>query len=263
VVMRVDGEAVTDREFDLFIQSLPEQMQQMAMTPEGRREIANQIVRMKVLEKEGRRLGAENDPDVALKMDFSRTNVFVEYAVRKIATTEGQAALRSEYEKEKSKFVATTLRHILIAYQGGSVPARNGKSPSVEEAMAKANLVEQKLKEGAPFAEVASAVSDDPNSAANGGMLGAIPNSALPPELQSTISALPPGGVSAPVRTQYGIHIIKVEDRKPQTFDEVKPMLERRAQQVAVTSAIERLQKQAKVEFDPRFFPEAGKPPRG
>lgn len=262
VIMRVNGEPVTDREFALFMQTLPEQMQALAATPGGRNELANQIVKLKVLEQEGRKLGAARDPEVATKMEFGKTNVYVEYALQKIAKSAGDAELRADYEKNKASFASTELSHILVAYRGGAIPPRSGEALPLEDAMKKAQAIEAKLRSGAEFGPMAAQYSDDQTTADSGGSLGPVAPGALPPDVQSVIDHLGKGEISGPVRTQFGIHIFKVIDRKAQTFEEVKPLLQRRAQQNAVTAAVERLQKSAKVERDPRFFgtPE---PPRG
>ena len=264
VVMRVNGEPVTDREFALFVQSLPEQAQAFAVTGTGRREIANQLVKMKVLEQQARKLGAENDPDVVAKMDFGRTNVFVEYALVKIASAgSSEAALRAEYEKNKASFGATELSHIVIAYQGGAIQPRAGEPLPLDKALQKAMSIEASLRGGTPFEEVAKQESDDQSTAANGGKLGPLPPGALPPEIQSVVDKLQPGEISAPVRSQFGIHIFRLDSRRPQSFDEVKALLQRRVQQGIVTGEVDKLQKAAKVELDPKFFSGPEKAPRG
>lgn len=263
VVMRVNGEPITDREFALFVQSLPEQVQAYAANATGRRAIANQMVKLKVLEQEARKLGAEHDPDVVSKMEFGRTNVFVEYALQKIAQSTPEAELRAEYEKNKASFSVTQLSHILIAVKGGAIPPRAGDALTPDQAMQKANAVEAELKKGAPFEQLVSQVSDDQSTVATGGKLGALPRGALPPELQAAVDKLKPGEVSPPVRSQFGIHIFRVDGREPQKFEEVKALLQRQSQQGVVTRAVDRLQKSAKVELDPKFFSGPEKAPRG
>ena len=263
VVMSVNGEPVTDREFALFVQALPEQMQAFAMNPAGRREIAKQLVKLKVLEQEGRKLGATDDPEVLARMKFGQTNVFVDYALQKLSANTSEAELRAEYEKNKASFGATELSHIVVAYRGGAIPARSGEAPPFEQAMQKANAIEAQIKGGTPFDQLARNVSDDQSTAANGGKLGALPPGSLPAELQAAIDKLQPGQVSQPVRSQYGIHIFRVDSRHPQSYEDVKPVLQRRAQQTTVTAAVDRLQKSAKVDLDPNFFGAAEKPPHG
>src|ERR1051326_547693 len=213
VIMRVNGEPVTEREFAIFASSLPQQAQMVLGSPAGRKIIAEQYVRMKVLEQEGRRLGADDDPNVAAKMRYGKTNVDVEYAIQKIAEHPAEQQLRSEYEKSKSDYDVVDLSHIVVAYQGGKIPPRGGQAGTREIAMKMANEIEQRLKSGEPFEKVAAMFSDDQQSAQVGGRLGRVPLAQLPPELQSPVAHLKPGEVSAPAMSEFGIHIFRVNMR--------------------------------------------------
>src|SRR5262249_41150585 len=64
VIMRVNGEPVTEAEFQMFLSTLPDNMRLMANQSEARKRIADQLVRMKVVEQEGRKLGGDQDADV-------------------------------------------------------------------------------------------------------------------------------------------------------------------------------------------------------
>lgn len=259
VVMHVNGEPVTAAEFSLFLQSLPQQYQQMAANPAVRREIADQFVRMKVLEQEARKLGADRDPDVAAKMSFGHTNVLLEYALKKLQSAPNEAALRAEYEKAKAQIPnVTTLAHIVVAYQGGQLQSRAGQTPPPQIAMQQAAILSAKIKGGMPFEQAAEQYSDDEGSYAQGGKIGDIEPGQLPPELQQVIDKVKPGDITGPVRSQLGIHIFKVLGRHTATYEDVKPALVRKLQQEKVQNDVERLQKSARVEFDPKYFPASG-----
>lgn len=262
VIMRVNGEPVTDRDFVMFVRGLPEQMQAYAANPAGRRQIADQIVKFKVLEQEARKTGAASDPEVAAAMDAGRAKVYVDFLLAKIAASTTEAQLRAAYQKDKGTFGATNLSHILIAYRGGAMPPRGGQPLSMEQAMQRAKEIETKLRQGAEFAPMAAQASDDQTTAATGGKLGAVPSGALPPEIQAVVDKLQPGEISAPVRSQFGVHIFKLDSRHAQSFEDVKSALQRRLQQERVNEAVGRLQKAARVEYDPKFF-DAGKSPQG
>jgi parvulin-like peptidyl-prolyl isomerase len=255
VIMHVNGEPITQREYDLFIQSLPEQMQAAAQSDAGKRQLADRIVKLKVLEQEGKRLGAENDPDVIGRIDFGKANVIADYAYRKLATPPTDAQLRAVYDKEKESYSAMQLSHIVVAYQGGQVPARKGATPPFEQAMQKAQALEAKLKAGADFAALAKAESDDTRTAPNGGSLGPVTPSMLGPQLEQVITHLPPGGVTQPMRTEFGIHIFKPGSRQPEAFENVKATLQQKVSQDQMAAKLKDLQAKAKVEMDPKFFP--------
>src|SRR6476620_480230 len=72
VVMHVNGEPVTQSEFEAYLQQAPDQMQPFYASPEGRRLFAQEIVKFKALEQEGRRLGVENDPQTMTRIDMAQ-----------------------------------------------------------------------------------------------------------------------------------------------------------------------------------------------
>lgn len=259
IIMRVNGEPVTEREFAIFASSLPQQAQMVLGNPAGRKLIAEQYVRMKVLEQEGRRLGADDDPNVAAKMRYGKTNVDVEYAIQKIAEHPNEQQLRNEYEKSKSDFDVVDLSHIVVAYQGGKIPPRGGQAATREIAMKIAGEVEQRLKIGEPFEKVAAMFSDDQQSAQVGGRLGRVPLAQLPPELQAPVAHLKPGEVSAPVMSEFGVHVFRVNLRHTPRFEEVRQRIEERTRETIVRDAIEKLAKDAKIDYDPKFFPPTAK----
>jgi peptidyl-prolyl cis-trans isomerase C len=120
-----------------------------------------------------------------------------------------------------------------------------------------AKTIAQQIKGGADFAELAKEKSKDPGSAKDGGDLGYFVKGSMVPEFAEVAFKMYPGQVSNPVKTQFGWHIIKVEDkrqRKVPDYDQVKNQIEafvaRRAQgefvtQLRETAKIERLDKGA------------------
>ena len=264
VVMRVNGEPVTEGEFNTFAQSVPEEQRAfLASNPQGKRMLANEIVKMKMLEQEARRLGVSGDPDVKTQIEMTSAQIMAMRALEKIVKPKLEAYVRAEFEKERKDSI--NLRHIVVAYSGGQIPARDGSTRPPEQAMQKAQTIATRLRGGgADFAELARAESDDQQTAANGGSLGAVNRAMLPPEIASVITKLQPGQISDPVRTPLGIHIFRTD---APSLEEMRPALMRRAQQQVVMETLEELQKQAKVDFDPGFFPPAQQspapPPRG
>lgn len=254
VVMTVNGEEITEREFAAFIAEAPEQMQMFYASPEGRRILADELVKLKALEQEGRRLGVDKDPEVATRLEMTETNIVAGSALRKIIGNPDEQRLRAAYEKEKPSLETTALSHILVAYQGSAVPPRDGRALTPAQAMTKALQLDARLKRGEDFATLARAESDDTQSAANGGSLGNVPPGSLPPDIQKVTSALRPGEVSAPVTSDFGIHLFKAGERQSQPFEAVRDSLAARMQRDEAEAAMERLHKAAKVDLDPKFF---------
>jgi peptidyl-prolyl cis-trans isomerase D len=113
------------------------------------------------------------------------------------------------------------VRHILIKTQGKP-------KEDVPKLKAKAEDILKQLQQGANFADLAKKDSEDPGSAEKGGELGWIVRGQTVPAFEKTAFSLPPGQLSGVIETEYGFHIIQVEDKQAahtQTFDEVKPQL--------------------------------------
>lgn len=257
IVMHVNGQPVTEREFAFFMASAPAEGQAFYASPAGKRALANEVVKLKVLEQEAKKLGVANDPEVQTQLAMVRSQIMAGKALEKLATAKSEEKVRAEYEKEKGS--AMSLRHILLAYEGGQVPPREGKTASSSDAAMKQgqSLVSQ-LRGGADFAALARQHSDDTQSAAQGGNLGPARPEMLPPDIAAAVAKLKAGDVSEPVKTQFGVHIFKVEQP---SLEDLRPMLLQRVQREVADAEVVRLQNAAKVDLDPKFFPPAQMPP--
>jgi peptidyl-prolyl cis-trans isomerase C len=147
-------------------------------------------------------------------------------------------------------------RHILFR-------AAAGDEKASKEAEDKVKAVIARLKKGEDFAKVAGEVTEDPSGKANGGDLGYFSKDQMVPEFSEAAFKLENGQISDPVKTQFGWHVIKVEDKRVKQapkFEEVKPQIEnfvvRKAQAELVTklraeAKIERMDKPAKTDDKP------------
>jgi hypothetical protein len=252
VVMRVNGVPVTEREFRMLQSEAPEQQRAFLDTPKGRLAMAQQLIRLKALAQEGQRLGASKDPELSSRIRFGVESAAAQFAVQKLAGEPSEQALRAEYEKEKGSGVV--LSHIAIAYAGGALPPKSGTQPlTIDQALQKAQALVAQLRGGRDFATVARSQSDDPQSGANGGVLGPLQPGSLPPELEKAVSSLKPEEVSDPVRSQYAVHIFRIG---PIPFEAVRPQLVQKLRQDEMARKVDEIQKKAKVELDPVFFPD-------
>jgi peptidyl-prolyl cis-trans isomerase C len=108
-----------------------------------------------------------------------------------------------------------------------------------------------RLNKGEDFAKVAGEVTEDPSGKGNGGDLGFFTKEQMVPEFSDIAFALKPGTISGPVKTQFGWHVIKVDELrvKPQpTFDEVKPQIEQFVTRKAQAEMVTKLRAEAKIE---------------
>jgi len=152
----------------------------------------------------------------------------------KAASTD--AAMKKVYEEAVQKAGAepeVRARHILV--------------PTEDEA--KAVLAE--IKKGTDFAELAKQKSKDPGAAAEGGDLGYFGKDQMVPEFAETAFKLNKGEVSDPVKTQFGWHIIKIEDKRNKpvpSFENVKEQIETFVARRAQADYIAKLRQAAKIE---------------
>lgn len=258
--MHVNGQPVTEQEFMAIYRQLPEEMQRQYANEPGKMALAEQTVRVKLLEQEARKLGLEREPNVAAQIEADQSNILASAAAEKLVPAPNEQAVQEFYAKNRGRFDSADVNHILIAYAGGQIPARSGKAPALDAAKAKANSVYQQLKAGGDFMAIARKVSDDIQTAKAGGQMGVISRGMLPPELDAQIFAANKGDITPPTVTQYGIHIFKVLGRTTQSIDQVRAGIAQRVRQEKLRDRVESLRKAAKVDFDPTFFPTSKKP---
>ena len=123
-----------------------------------------------------------------------------------------------------------------------------------EEALAKAQEIRKKLLEGSDFAALSTAESDDVGSGVKGGDLGFFSRGQMVPAFDQAVFALPPGEISEPVKSPFGYHIIKVEQKEAKSFEEIRPEIEKRIRPQAAQKVIQGLQKDAVVTLNSTYF---------
>ena len=260
VVMHINGEPITQKEFEAFVLAAPEESRMFYTSPEGRRFLAEELVKLKVLEQEAERRGIQNTPEVQSQLELGRAQLMAGKALQALVQERVEQRIKNEYAKEKSNAIG--LRHILIAYQGGAIPPRDRKKAALTDAQAmqKAQGIVAQLRRGADFSKMAFEESDDTQSAAQGGEIGATTPDALPPDIAAAVTKLQPGQLSDPVKTQFGVHIFKVE---APTLEQLRPQLTQKLQQEVAKETLDGLRKGAKVEYDNSYFPEPKQPAAG
>lgn len=256
IVISAGTLTITQSEFEGALKTLPAEYQQYAAGP-GKKQFAEDYLRMKILAAQGAKAGLDKDADLLRQLDLMRENLIAQAQLKKIEkdiviTDED---LKLTYEAEKSQYEQVKARHILIAFKG-SPAAQAGKPELTEEqAKAKAEDLRKKILTGASFEELAKAESDDVGSGANGGELGEFNRGQMVPEFEKAAFEAKPGTVAEPVRTQYGFHIIKVEEHGFTPLDQVKPTLEKQERQKRLQAALEKLKTAAQVTFNEAYFP--------
>lgn len=256
VVITVGQTTLTAAQLDQIIDSLPEQYRATARGA-GRKQFADNIVRILVLSQEGKLRKIDETPSYQTQSAFQNANLLagLTYAQIGKSVSLDEATVRKYYEDHKQEFEQVHARHILIRMQGSSLPVKPGQKELTDaDALAKATELRKKIEGGADFAALATAESDDSKSAVKGGDLGYFKHGQMVPAFDQAAFAMKPGDLSEPVKTQLGYHIIKVEAHDFKSFEEVRPDLEHRMRPELAQKALEELQKKSTVVLDPEFF---------
>lgn len=222
-----------------FISSLPEQVRQMPIQTLFPMAL-EQVINNRVISEKAEVATLEEDPEVQQMVEQAKNqierNVFIERQISSELTQQRLLDAYSELLAGLEDVQETKARHILV------------------EDEAKAREVITKLDEGSDFESLAKEYSTGP-SAERGGDLGYFAKTEMVPEFAEAAFALEKGQYTKdPIQTQFGWHVIKVEDRRdrpePQ-FEVVKPQLEAQVRQQILADLLEGWQEEAKIQkFD-------------
>jgi peptidyl-prolyl cis-trans isomerase C len=253
VVVSAGTVTIHQSEFENALKTLPEQYQTYAAGP-GKKQFAEDYLKMKLLASEGYKGGLEKQQDVVDQLNLMRDNLVANAELQQIekSVTLSDDDLKKAYEANKKEYEQAKARHILIAFKG-SPAAQPGKPVLTDEqAKAKAEDIRKQLVGGADFAALAKKESDDTGSGARGGDLGSFGHNQMVPEFEEAAFNGKVGEISPLVKTQYGYHIIKVESHDTTPFDQVKPALDKSLRQKQVQAMVDKLKEGAK--FDEAYF---------
>jgi peptidyl-prolyl cis-trans isomerase C len=264
VILTIGDEKMTVAEFDEFIDALPEQYKAMARGA-GKRQLAEQLVRVKLLAQEARRRKIDQRPGFKRQVALQTENMLAGALAHAMESEvkPDDATLHRYYDEHKNEFEQVQARHILVRMKGSPAPLPAGKKElTEEEALAKAQELRKKITGGEDFAAVAKAESDDSGSGKNGGELGTFRRGQMTPLFEQAAFAANVGDVTEPVKTPFGYHLIQVEKKTVKSFEETRPDLEKRLKPEQARQAIEEIRKKADVKIDDAFFGPAPAPAR-
>lgn len=262
VVFEAGGRKMTRSEFDAMMKNLPENLRKQlgGDSPEARRRLAEQLGEIMSYASEARRLNLAEQPAAKVQIFFQQESTLATFLYQHLAETAkpAEAQERAWYDAHKSEFESATARHILIRFQGSRVPLKPQQKDLTEaEALAKAQVLRERIVKGEDFAAVAKAESDDTGSGQNGGDLGAFGRGRMVPAFDAAVFSLPVGEISQPVKSQYGYHLIQVQKRSVEPFEKLQPEIEKRLTGEAAQKAMDELKSKNPVRLDESYF---GKP---
>lgn len=232
----VNGTSIPQYRFEAAVKSRVAQGQQES--PEMRKGIRDALINQEVVAQEAVKKGLHKQPMVAARIELDRqtalVNAYFEDYLKRNPITDDM--LRKEYERLKPQLPAREYKisHILV------------------ESEAEAKDLIAKIKKGASFEKLAAEHSKDPGSKARGGDLDWGPVERYVKPFADAVTGLKKGGMTdAPVKTDFGFHVIRLDDQratKVPPFEEAKKQLHQLVQNQMVQKAIADLRAKAKVE---------------
>jgi len=246
VVARVNGQPIYLSELEVAQQALPPQYRNMPLQSVYPA-LLDRIIDSKLVVADGKKNKVDADPAFKRRMAFVEEQVIQEYWLQKeIGRRISSEKLQERYQEKLKSMPAeeeVRARHILVA----------------TEQEAKDLLAE--LKKGTAFDKLAREKSTDKASGAEGGDLGWFKRTDMVKEFSDAAFAQNKGELSeTPVKTQFGFHVIKVEDRRqaaPPTFEELADQIREELARETVSHFLDQLRSTAKIE---KFNMDGSKP---
>ncbi len=233
----VNGKAVPKARVDALLQQA--QRAGQAVGPELQAQARDQVVLREIFVQEAERRGMAKSPAYRDQMELARQSILIRelFEAQRAANPVSDAAAQAEYDKFKAAASGQEYRarHILVE----------------DEAQAK-KLIAQ-IEAGGSFEELAKQNSKDPGSGANGGDLDFAKPDSYVPEFSQAMVALKKGEMTkTPVKSQFGWHIIKLEDTREASFpafDDVKAQIKQRLEQQQMQQYQESLRAKARTDY--------------
>lgn len=238
VVAVVNGTQIKKSDVEAVYQTLPEQYRQMPLE-QIFDPLVDQVVTSTLLLAKANEEKLADNPEVEAQLQRAHDNALRD-AVVKQAIDQGatEDKLKAAYEAMKSQpgfaFEETRAAHILVADEATAL-----------------DIIKQ-LQGGADFATLAKEKSTDPSAKTNAGDLGYFRREAMVPEFSEAAFTIAPGTVGdKPVKSQFGWHVIKVEDRRQTvpTFEEKEPELREQVSREIVNALLADVRKGATIEL--------------
>ena len=233
---KVNGVAIPQSRADLLMKEMAAQGR--PDTPEMRDAIKQELINREIVAQEAVKKGLHKRPDVTLQIELQRQAVLINAYLQDYlkANPVSEDDLKKEYESVKASAASREykVRHILV------------------ESEDEAKQVLAQLKKGGNFEKLAAEKSKDQGSKGRGGDLDWATPARYVPAFGQAITKLKKGQLSdPPVQTQFGWHVIRLDDERPAkfpAFEEVKPQIEQQLRQQTVNKAFSDLRAKAKIE---------------
>lgn len=232
-VAKVNGVTIPQSRADILLRDAVAQGR--PESPELRDAVKNRLIESEVIAQEAVKLGLQKNAEVSARLDLARQQVLISAYFNEMARRNpaSEDAMRQAHDRLKDHPAANEFkaRHILVA--------------SEKEAK---DIIAQ-LKGGASFAKLAAEKSRDEGSKAQGGELQwSVPTGYVRPFAEAMARLKKGTMTETPVQTNFGWHVIRLDDMRPVPFETLKPQLQQIVQRESAQKTVEELRAKAKIE---------------
>jgi peptidyl-prolyl cis-trans isomerase C len=202
VLASVNGESITEKDYENYLQLRSSQQGPIPDKDNEKKIVIGEMVDRLLLVQQSATLGLDQSPDIHFRLKRLRENVLaqemVKHTLKDLKFTDEEVKARFAKELETTHKTEYKVRHILVKTED------------------EAKKVQEQLKAGKKFEQLAKSNSIDPGSKDTGGALGdwISQGSGLVPEFFTAVTALKKGETSEPVKSDFGWHLIKVDDAR-------------------------------------------------
>jgi len=235
IVATVNGQQISAEAFDVFLQAVTGKPAAEA-TPEQKSQVLDQLIDMTIVAQAGEKEGLQDLPATKARISLLTTQILAQ------ATTEKYLETHPVSETEVKADYDTQVANVPLEYKAQHI---------LVDTKEKAEEIIKELEAGADFDKLAARDSKDP-SGKNGGDLGWFNLQTMVKPFSDAVAALKKGEITKqPVETQYGWHVIKLEDTRTPTipaFEDVKPQVEQMTQRKKIEAYLDELRKSAKIQ---------------
>lgn len=239
VLALVNGREITEFDLAQTARRFPRERQGYLNTEQGRKDLLEQIISFELMYNYALEEDMDEERDYLYQVENAKKEILTQYAISKVLSVVdvSDAEVKGYYEENMSSFI-----------QEESVRARHILVDNLEDA----EKIAKEIKEGMTFEEAANQYSNCP-SKEQGGDLGTFTKGRMVPEFEKAAFEIEVGVVSEPVQTQFGYHLIKIEEKNSANvmpLSEVAPKIKNELLQMKQSEKFLGLTSELKNKFD-------------
>lgn len=214
ILASVNGIQISEQDLEIAMTRFPQENQQYFRTEQGKKQLLDQMVSFELVYNYAKEANLEDSDEFKYQLELMKKDLLIQAGVKKILDTVSvnDNDVKDFYDNNREMFKTeetVSAKHILV------------------DSEEKAKEVIEKINSGTSFEDAAKEFSNCPSSE-QGGNLGEFGRGRMVPEFEKAAFELSVGEISEPVQTQFGYHIIKVENKlqaDDRPYDEVKAMI--------------------------------------